>query len=120
MEPRSQTSTFSATALLVLCTVICTRAVSPARTCAASQRLVSDSLGDPGCGFGLGFGFGGGGGGGEPIASELDDELFDAVGSEVDDETVPTFVTDPPAPPVTLTWTVIVTLADAASDVAVH
>ena len=98
--------------------MISTRAVSPARTCAASQRFVRESLDETGRGFGLGFGLGGGGG--EPIASETDDELFAAVGSDVEDETLPTFVTDPPAPPVTFTWTVIVTLAAAASDVAVH
>ena len=82
--------------------VICTRAVSPALTAGASQRLVKDSLGERRVTGGLGLGVGVGGGG-EPIATVTDEELFAELGSAVVAETVPTLVTEPPAPPTTLT-----------------
>ena len=72
---------FSAAPLPVFRTVISTRAASPARACDANQRLDSHSLGDGALTGGLGFGFGAGlGGGGEPIATEVDEELFAELG----------------------------------------
>ena len=115
VDPRSQTSTFSAVSEPVFRTTIETLALPPARTCFASQRFESSSVVLGACGRGVG-----GGGGGDPIAMAADAVLFTDFGSAVDAPIVATFVADPPAPPSTRTRIVNVTFAAAGSEPTVH